>query len=888
MEKDKQKKISKNRLSRVQRVFSVVMYVLVFGALGFPWMLIGDTRYSLAAFVLQMRKKGVRSLVVQAGLEPDPVYRGGVRVHLTMFLVFAVLSVVYMLTVFLKKNWNVNIGVLIMSIAIMYTGQAPYTLLDFCSNYAEAVLYTGVLLILSGVEFIGRKVIENWDVTVKETEEYEEKEKRLKAERKERLYFPGRYKKLFYRVIWKNFRHNLRDYMMLLFCNALVFAFVLSGFGLQKLTAAGDMSMKLGYPAGAGKILFRSIIELGVVGLFMLVLLLLYYLRKRLPEYGVFKTLGIRRKTMYFTMGLELGFGTVLSLVLGGVCAVFIVKAFQKNLSGIEGGFLSPLLLLKAVAVMLVIYLVTFFVTHDLFMGFRMGSSTELQMIKEWMPKRFQPVFIAAGIGLAALMLFWYSENGNFENILLLGGCFLGIYLILRFGISMYLLHTRKKKGGLLKLLRQHPFYHKSRSAVWYMFGLCVLQICILAVFSIQFYSVSLVTERDKLFPYDLVLIASAEYEEDEALLHKLKEMEGVYAADYPMLRVSGSDATERMEARGVDPVRSQNIGISESTFHALKKALDPDYKEEPLGLDAEGETIYVVHQQSKGTKAQPVDYRSLRSKPYLYTGPVCVYVFEFSQYSSFSNRRIVGEEISSLIGVFCQGERENLIVFSDEYFEKAKDVWKVTNPMTGDLLRGDEFTEYADLLYQGPTKLITVKADEETLRELGPELAAFRERHAKDEEYDAKVKSYYLKTDARLQMDTELQMQEAMGKLLIFIFFVAEVLLLGIKIMTEKSINVRRSEFLNCMGMKKKERKHLLRWEMRIYYIIVAVVSAVTSMAAVFATFHARLYGAEDIKTMLAKILPFGVCELAALGVVMWVLTEWNIYQIEKKIGEV
>ena len=35
------------------------------------------------------------------------------------------------------------------------------------------------------------------------------------------------------------------------------------------------------------------------------------------------------------------------------------------------------------------------------------------------------------------------------------------------------------------------------------------------------------------------------------------------------------------------------------------------------------------------------------------------------------------------------------------------------------------------------------------------------------------------------------------------------------------------------------------------------------------------------------AKLLPFGVSELAALGILMWVLTEWNIRQVEKKTRE-
>lgn len=906
--KGKAKGVSSERLSRIQRRFSVILYMLAFASLGYPWMLVGGKKYSVVTFALRFKKEGIDSLVQQAGIEPNDLYEIGVKINLGIFGLFVLLGIFYLVTIFMRKNWNINIAALLVAIAVPYAGITPYMLVDFCSNYTEAILSTGILMVIATVECIGRKVIENWNVTVSESEEYRDRERREKEERKERLYFPGKYKKLFYRVIWKNFRRNLKDYTVLLVCNALVFGFVLTGFGMQKLTAQESTNAKMvltdfgewevmtegaaelpqsGLPSGAGEVLLKSVIELGSVGLFMLVLLLLYYLRKRIPEYGVFKTLGIRRKTMYFCMGLELGIGTLLSLTIGGVAGTMLITVFQKNIGGIDGSFLSPLILLKAVAVMLVIYLVTFFVTHDLFVGFRMGSSLDLQVMKESMPRRLHGIFVAAGIGLCALMVYWYGMNGNFENIQILGGCLVGMYFILRFGIAGYLLHGRKKKGALSKLLRQHPFYHKSRSAVWYLFGLCVLQVCILAVFSVQLFSVSLVTDEEEIFPYDLVMCASAEDTEDMELLEKIRQTDGVEVADYPMFRVSGTDATERLESNEMTPIRSQNIGISESTFHALKRAQDPDYKERSLELDDEGESIYIVHQQNKATKARPIDYKSLRSTPYLYTGPVCISVDQYSPRTAFLRRKIAGEEVSGLIGVLCQGERENLVVFSDTYFEKAKDIWKDTNPYSGEVLKPEERAEYAEVLYQGPTRLIVAKADDKALESLKPELDAFRQRHRRDEEYDAKVKSYYLKKDAMFHMEAEIHMQETMAKLLICIFFVAELLLLGIKMMTEKKMSVRRTEFLNCMGMRKKERRRLVRWEMGVYYSIVAACSAGISTALLFATFHARLYTAEDIKMILAKLLPFGILELAVLGILMWMLTEWNIRQVEKKTRE-
>lgn len=876
----------------IQRRFSVIMYLLIFGVLCYPWIMVGEQRYNLITFAMCLKTEGAASIIKQAGLLPDPSYAGGLTINLWLYFLFFVLCMVYLLTVYLKKDWYVNAVVLLMAIVFTYAGMWEYMIGTICSNTVEAIVYPGILLALSGIECLGRKMIEIWDREVKDRAEYEEKEKREKAERKARLYFPGKYNRLFFRVIWKNFVGNLKEYSVLLICNSLVFAFVVAGFGMQTLVKEGDMSYKTGYPAGAGKILFRGLCELGMVGLFMLVLLLLYYLRKRLPEYGVFKTLGIRTKTMYSCLGLELGIGTAVSLIIGGVLGFAGVSLFPNGAGGGAQSWFSPLLLLKAVTVMLLIYLVTFFATHDLFVGFRMGSSTDLQMMKEWIPRRFQYVFVAVGICLTVSGFHGYQKNVNAENAEYLIRCFAGVYLIIRFGIAGYLHWRRKRKGALSRLLKQHPFYHKSRSAVWYIFGLCVLQTCIISLFFVQYFSAGLAADTEALFPYDLVLIAG-EGEEEEAFLQTLSDKEGVKTEVYPMFRVSGSDA-------GISGIASQNIGISESTYHALKKARHPDYQKRSLGLDEAGDRIYIVHQQDMATEAQPIDYYDYyipKETPILYTGPVCEefspdkFPAEFTHsltVTSYYIRQIAGEERDSLIGVFSQGERENLVVFSDTYFEKAKDEWKVTDPITGEILTEEEFLEGGIEPNQGPTRLVLVKADEEILKELRPELSAFKERHKMEEKYDTKVRNSYLKTEIKERADAELRMRKTMALLLAVAFFFATVLLLGIKMMTEKRVNVRRAQFLNCMGMKKAGRMALLRSEIRVYYILTVVFSGVLSAGLVFGGMSARLYTAAEAGKLLQMLVPASVCEMILFGVVVWILTEWNIRRIEKKVCEV
>ena len=875
---------------RMQRCFSLIMYLLIFAVLCYPWIMIGEERYNLISFAACLKREGAQSIVLRAGLVPDPSYEGGLTFSLWAYLVFAVLCLLYLVTMFLGKNWNINFVVVLVSIVFTYMNLWDYMIGTICSNGTEAVLYPGVLLLLAGVEAVGRKIIEIWDRENAERIEYEKKEDEEKRERKERLYFPGKYNRQFFVVIWKNFVGNLKEYAMLLICNGLVFAFIVAGFGMQKVIKAGDMSYKTGYPSGAGEILFRSLIELGVVGLLMLVLLLLYYLRKRLPEYGVFKTLGIRTKTMYSCMGLELGIGAFASLVPGGIFGSILVALFQKSAGGAAENWFTPMILLKAVVAMLLIYLVTFFVTHDLFVGMRMGSSVDLQMVKEWIPGRFHIVFVAAGMCLSVWSLLEYRKNVNAESIQYFLFCLLGVYLVIRFGIAGYLVHKRKRKGMLAKLLKMHPFYHKSRSTVWYIFGLCALQTCIIALFSVQFFSVRLVGDTDALLPYDLTLIAD---EGDEEFIQELRDNPRVEVTEYPMVRVSGSESD-------TPGIASQNIGISESTYHALKKAGDPDYIEKDLGLDDKGEKIYIVHQQDKGTEAKPLDYYDNyvpAETPVLYAGPVCElyspdqFPAEFSHsltLTSYYIRQIEGEETDVLTGVFCQGERENLVVFSDVYFEKAKDEWKVTNPDTGWILTEEEFKEEGVEPRQGPVKLVLACAGEETLRELEPDLLAFKERHSDEEKYDTKVRSCYLKSEVKQRIEAELHMRSSMSRLLMAAFFAASVLLLGIKMLTENKVNIRRAQFLNCMGMRKKERTELLRSEMRVYYILTVLITGALSAGLVCGTAAARLYEAADAEMLFRMTAPFALCEMAVFGIVMWALTEWNIRRIEKKVSEV
>ena len=70
-------------------------------------------------------------------------------------------------------------------------------------GYMIPIIGFGVYLLVVVVIFIKR-----WNEEVAEAKKFEEKEKALKKEKEERLRFDGKQNRLFYHIVWKNFKRN--------------------------------------------------------------------------------------------------------------------------------------------------------------------------------------------------------------------------------------------------------------------------------------------------------------------------------------------------------------------------------------------------------------------------------------------------------------------------------------------------------------------------------------------------------------------------------------------------------------------------------------------------------------------------------------------------------
>lgn len=874
-------------------------YICLFAMYLIPWITVGEESYSVLRFISHPIKEQLENWANMGILSADAqTLTVGIGIEIALMGLLLVLSIIYVLEIFCGKQWPINILTLFAGVLVSYYHhQFPGTLNDICGGSPRSVVCSMMFLLLPSIEFFTVMIVERWQETVKEVKEYQQAEADRKKERKERLAFAGRYNVPFYRVVWKNFKSNWKDYILLLFCSSLIFSFVVTGFGIQRLLSQEYHMENIQALSELNAILLNAILPLAVISVFIIILLLFYYLKCRAKNYGVFLTLGMRRKALYYFAGLEFLSVFVISALIGGCVGSFVLFLFTKNSVWILGtaipfSAVGIRIYFSSLATVLIVYGISAMAARDIFVDFNVGKSTDLRAIGEKIILKHRKPVLLAGLLICGSCIWSYGQIRNYEKVSLLLVFFAGLFLVIRYGLAEYLLAARKKKGYLKKVVTRSQLFHQSKTSAGYMFAVAVIQFCVLFYFSFQVISCAIAEADDVLYPYDVMCLADTE---DLDVIENIQQECKAEITQYPMVRVSNYDPSERRDVGGdAGSVQGQQIGISESSYHALKKAVDPDYQAKDLGLDAEGKKVYLVHQQDKSTKAQPVDFYGSARRPILSVSlPVdyvdMTYVSHDWDDISYHYREIAGEEIGSLTGTFRQGLRENLVVFSDAYFEEAKELWKTTDLADGLYTTQGLFHRIGKRvedarIKQGPSHLILIRADEKELDTILTKLQELEERHTEEKSYDASVLRCYTKKDALQNQQTERSMKMVMNLLIIIIFFIMNLILLSIKMLSELDLNRKRAEFLDCMGMYRKDRIRLLKKEVLVHFYVIPVMLAVlVALLFTIATFHGRMYGAAEQQLYLKYMIPLWGVYLVGMFICLWILTVIYVNAVEK-----
>lgn len=890
-----------------KRIPSIVIYILNMILVFVPWLTIGEKKYNTFGFVRQMIDEGTEKIIIESGLGSDMLaqYKFGIYIGLVLFAIYVLGGVFYIIFMFKGKRTRLNIMNCVIMLSMLGFHMSGISLAAFSLTFQDiCVLFA--MFFLTVLEFFVRTIAERWEEMVTGVREYETEEAKRKREERERLRFDGKYTSLFYKFVWKNFRKNIGDYTLLLISNTILFGCVVMGFGMKEMLAVENTSQGTRLFNGLNRILVNATIPMGIIAVFIFVLLFFHYVKCRSGNFGVFLTLGMRRNMLYRFVAIEYISMLLLAISMGSLLATGNLVLFTKYIAAHIGIAVSleeigVSTYLKAVLILLLVSIVSLMSAKEIFRDFNVGNSTDLRAVGEKLPVRFRKVLCIVGIGVCCLAVNRYRNLDNFENIKILLVFFIGLFLIIRYGMAEYLIRERKSKRYLKKLMMHHQLFHKSKTSAGYMGAFFVIQFCILFYFMFQMTSANISEEAESLFPYDIVCLAD---DSDDEFFKGIRDTYDVKMQEYPALRVSALDSTEEIEdIRTQIPIQGQHIGISESTYHALKRQLDNNSETISLDLNKEGKNIHVVYQQDRSEHAKPTAFYTPRSKPLLRIGQPCRTVnlnLIARMDLSYDYYEVKSEERGSLIGNFHQGTKENIIVFSDEYFETAKDFWKTRNINTGALVEEGEDTGMIPIIHQGITKLILLNVDQTDYETVAEELLSFEKKHRDEEEalyawnalkagiYDRTVSYHYRKVDAVKNLKTERVMKMVMNGLVIVVFFFMNIMLLIIKLLSEREMNLRRTEFLRCMGMRKKDRIRIMRKEiLKYYYILPTAMAAVMAGVFTISTFFARMYDASEWEAYLrSSFLPVGGYLLVNI-IVTWTIVTIYAYRMEANLNE-
>lgn len=692
---------------------------------------------------------------------------------------------------------------------LMYMVKAPL----------QMMAYVGILLMAEGAAFIGSKFIEQHNDLKREAKAIRERDREFRRDRKRRLKFKGRYSSLFYHIIRENCSSRWGDYVTFIAAGSIAVSFVIAGFGMWAILKGQELNT----------ILLNFLALSMVISVFLLVNILLFYLKNRMKGYGILLNLGMRRMTLRFYMAVELICCILLSVAFGfllGNGFLFGIKTLLVKSLGAEviGGTLTErtwMLIFISIGVMFAVALA---ITRDNYYNPETSGAADKAVMAEPIGAKYNILSILAGGAFVYVAIYFFSDRKVGESLLFPGIFLIGCYLLFK-SLWGILLRCKKRMKALSykNMLTDNYKYYRFKTTFRYMFFLAVMHTVILFVYAKDIAAVATAQKAESLFPYDYVCIAD---EGDMKDFAKLEKKGLVERNVYPMVRVCSPGQSLVFVTPGEDLLNDQHIGVSETTYQKLCE--DIGIKPKKLKLSEDGSSIHVVYQQDSIQKAHSLNNFLMEKNPFLRIGqpeiirPDVYGTWVKGTKKSYPERKVESEEYSELTGTVSQGAHENIVVFSDSYMEKV--------------------------MADGAKELVLLNLTSGKARpKVEKALAAFKERHAEEESFDSDVRAYYDKSEIVPRIERERAMNFEVNIFIIVLFMVTGFIMFYMKTVAEMEERKKQHTYLALVGMGPKKRHRLIWSEFLSFLVIPFIISTAISAGFLWVTIKLRMFTAAE-----------------------------------------
>lgn len=575
------------------------------------------------------------------------------------------------------------------------------------------------------------------------------------------------------RVILKNFRYNLKNYLLFFLSNTLAVSLTLVFLGLKNNLGNHIEDKATNYIMKSDFLV--AVVMLSAVSVVLTVYAVRNYVRVRVRDYSMLMLLGIRKKMFQTIIFAEYGLGWLLSVTAGFLCGSLIYYFYQEMLCYLEPDMLErsmigPREYLLTFAVSLAIVVVVVMITLTIMEGKSLDSFAAGKEIQEKKIRtgKWSIVFVI-GIILAIYGVFTFPDGGSgllrAQIVWVLSGLF-----VMYIGISLFLEVLKKRqKFYLSHLFRINQLNHHFTSNFLVIFMLFIIHF-FAAGYVVQGLAGSFPIYVDKeLYPYDYILSIR---EGDQHIVEDAAEKYEGTLKLIPMIKV--------VNMTGLD-----EFGISQSTCEELMG----------VSFDLNDNEVVLYKEDNEKSEREIEDPTTMTVYEILRMGrfrgeDLNIYTYTDDGYEKFD---VVKAVSGNYLGCLSDGYRDSWIIMSDARFEKY---WTQFQE------KGDE-----------PVYLALLCIPEKNRVQAGEELKNYSDNYGV-EEMSSLQENYYDVDQVVDGIERRNLFQISSKLLLILSLLFSSIFIVKIKAMSDEESMRRRYTFLSSMGMHRKERRKNARFE--------------------------------------------------------------------------
>lgn len=682
-----------------------------------------------------------------------------------------------------------------------------------------------------------------------------------------------------YRILWRLLGKNLwknKKKFFLFFSSSFLMVTSIFVLVLLRDMLQSFQSSVVRLSRGMYSVMIHGMMVVAIVTAISLMMSLRTYVASRRKDYELLRVLGTPVPIQNKLRLLEYVGSMLVSAVCGGLAGTVIVFALRyvllhffsyfggMNVPGAASYFIAS-------GINLVIFILCLLINNEVAVETNLMSANKNSFEKSTLLPDFTKWISAFGVlfvGVGMLVFLGLRDFG--EGMLYIITFFVGMLILWIFGGGYFF--RRKEKECIAhpeKMIRWNVFYHRYYSKGLKRFLLFVLSFFLLFYYALQIVGSIPIQLGEEEFPYEFLLKTR---EDDKQAKELIELIEREYQAEtqmFPAVNVVTQRGDEFVADKYGNGYGGQNIGIAESTYQMLTG--------KQLGLT--GENIYIVYQQISSDKAHPIDYANI-DEPACHFGSGYRNTGYVDFFKMFHHYSVQGSERNILLGYWGKGYNENIVVFSDKYFERIKKEelqsdlnkkWMQSGRETDPRLNLDkpeQASDYSDSIVMIKAPKSSAAKIEELLRDYKESLPFERQVQYK---YDATVKMYYNSNTVLRENMAERTLKLVTCSLqYVFILFVM-LYLLYLNMNEDYELKKRLFEFLRCLGLSRKDAADAVLFESKFTAYVPFLMGSAFSLIYAVGIGNLRRYtGAEWRQYLISMGVMWGIT-LAAYFVIYW-----------------